>query len=465
MIPASLARALAVLCVVFLCSPAWSAVTAQTVAVGIGKAHTLMKQGRHIEALTVLRPLAARKPVPNEVLFLIGLAGVEGAHLPGLSEKARDALLDAAIEALRTILIRDPGLVRARLELARAFFLKGRDPLARLRGADALAREHFERVLASEPPAAVALNVNRFLAQIRARKDWTGRLGFALAPDTNFGASSGGDTIWIPVGGQRLPFTLDSPARKSSGVGILAWAGGEYQYPLAREWRLRAGGDFSRREYRNDEFDRMTVSGHLGPRWLVGRATEASLLAVVRQSWLSDEADYRDLGLRVEARRRLTARMTANAQVSRLERRYEERDHLDGPLTSVSIGAGHVLSPTLRADMGLGWGLERPETQRYRNESRWMQLGVTAALPWGFTVGASGTLRWADYEGNWFPFTEDGSPRRDLTRSLRFNAYNRGFTVGGFSPQVSVVREDRTSNAQLHDYERTAGELRFVRLF
>ena len=465
MIPASLARVLAVLCILFLCAPALGAATAQTDAAGIGKARALVKQGRHLEALTVLRPLAARKPVPNEVLFLIGLAGVEGSHRPGLSEKARDALLDAAIEALRTILIRDPGLVRVRLELARAFFLKGRDPLARLRGADALAREHFERVLASGPPAAVALNVNRFLAQMRARKDWTGRLGFALAPDTNLGGSSGDDIIWIPVGGQRLPFTLDRPAEKSSGIGIVAWAGGEYQYPLAREWRLRVGGDFSRREYRSDKFDRMTVSGHLGPRWLVGRATEASLLAVVRQSWLSDEEDYRDVGLRVEARRRLTPRMTANARVSRAERRYAERDGLDGPVTDVSLGADHVLSPTMRANLTTGWGKEKPETKRQRNTSHWLRAGMTFALPWGFTVGGSGTLRWSAYEGNWWPFTEDGSPRRDITRNFRVDVHNRGFTVGGFSPQVSLIREDRLSNAQLHDYERTSGELRFVRLF
>ena len=52
-----------------------------------------------------------------------------------------------------------------------------------------------------------------------------------------------------------------------------------------------------------------------------------------------------------------------------------------------------------------------------------------------------------------------------MTRSFRVNAFNRGFTIEGFSPQISLVREDRTSNAQLHDYERTFGELRFVRLF
>ncbi|MCY4393574.1 MAG: hypothetical protein OXC10_00340 [Rhodospirillaceae bacterium] len=41
----------------------------------------------------------------------------------------------------------------------------------------------------------------------------------------------------------------------------------------------------------------------------------------------------------------------------------------------------------------------------------------------------------------------------------------KSLTVGGFSPQISAVYEKRSSNAQLHDYKRFSGELRFVRLF
>ena len=48
---------------------------------------------------------------------------------------------------------------------------------------------------------------------------------------------------------------------------------------------------------------------------------------------------------------------------------------------------------------------------------------------------------------------------------MRLFAHNRALTLEGFSPQVSVVQEQRTTNAQLHDYERISGELRFVRLF
>ena len=403
----------------------------------------------------MLRPLAGSRTVHANVLFLIGLAAIGASQQPGVSEKARDALLDAAITALRTMLVRRPGLVRVRLELARAFFLKGEDTLA---------RRHFEQVLAGKPPAAVALNVNRFLNIMRARKRWSLRLGAALLPDSNLGAGSDERIIYI----NGLPFRRNQDELITSGVGVSVWAGGEYQYPVGERWQLRAGGDISRKEYKQSEFDQMMVSGHVGPRWLIGRDSEASLLLSALHVWTGsglEEPSHHDIGLRVEARHRLTQRTTVNARVSRHERRYDERTHLDGPITDVSVGTFWVASPTVRIDASLGWGRERPETERWRLSRRRVQAGVTVDLPWGFTVGASGTLRWTEYEGNWFPFTTDGSPRSDLARSLRLNAHNRALAFEGFSPQISVVREDRTSTAQLHDYERIFGELRFVRLF
>ena len=386
-------------------------------------------------------------------LFREGMTSLTEAHR--VKGDARDEHLDRAIAAFRKMLIADPSLVRVRFELARAFFLKEEDSLA---------RRHFEIVQAGKPPAGVALNVNLFLAQIRARKRWSVRVGIAIAPDSNVSASTDEKTILIDVFGQRLPFTYQG-ADKKSGIGLSAWAGGEYQYPLDPRWRLRAGGDISRREYRGSDFDRMTLGAHLGPRWLIGRASEASVLASVRQSWLSDEEDLRDVGVRLEGRHRLSRRTTAHLNASRHERRYEGRDHLDGPLTDASGGICWIASPTLRVDSALGWARQRTERERERNASRWGRLGVTFALPWGFTLGGAGTLRWARYAGGWAPFVIGGGKRRDITRSLRVNVHNRGFTVGGFSPQVSLVQEDRTSNAQLHGYDRTSGELRFVRLF
>ena len=419
-------------------------------------------------ALILLFALPAAAQDLTAARFRVGMAAMQLATRA--EPDKREELLDKAIAAFRTILVKQPELVRVRLELARAFFLKEEDRLA---------RRHFEQVLAGKPPAGVALNVNRFLGAIRARKRWSLSVGAAVAPDTNIGAGSDERIVYIPVAGQLLPFRRDQEELTTSGIGVSAWLGGEYQYPLgetgtgsgASLWRLRAGGNLSRKEYRESQFDQMTLTGHVGPRWLIGRGSEASLLLSGLHQWTGsgiEQPSHHDIGFRVEGRHRISRRTTLNARLSWHRRKYDELEDRDGPNTDISVGAAWLASPTLRIDAGIGWGRERTEMERWRNSRRSVRLGATAVLPWGFTVGGSGALRWTEYERGWFPFVPDGGERSDIThitRTIRLFAHNRALTLEGFSPQVSVVQEQRTSNAQLHGYERISGELRFVRLF
>ena len=134
---------------------------------------------RALPALVVALALLSTSPAASQdlsSLFRDGMAAIEDARRAG--EDRRAELLDEAIAAFREMLVVDPTLVRVRLELARAFFLKGEDRLA---------RRHFETVLAGDVPQEVAANVRRFLAEIRARRRWDLHAGFAFAPDTNIG--------------------------------------------------------------------------------------------------------------------------------------------------------------------------------------------------------------------------------------------------------------------------------------
>ena len=125
---------------------------------GVTDARVLIENGKYDEALDALRPLAKTHPKRTDILFLLGLAAIERSEQADITEADREALLADAITALRTILIDRPDLVRVRLELARAFFLNGDDGLA---------RDHFERVLAGNPPPPVVANVQFFLDSIR----------------------------------------------------------------------------------------------------------------------------------------------------------------------------------------------------------------------------------------------------------------------------------------------------------
>ena len=418
----------------------------------VATAKALIEEGKFNEALILLQPLVRDRNAEEEVLFLIGIAGIGASQQPGVSEEARDTLLKAAIASLRAIMINRPDLVRVRLELARAFFLKGEDSLA---------RGHFERVLAGKPPAPVVANVQRFLAEIRARRRWTMYLGAAMSPDSNIGGASDERIIYI----NDLPFRRDAEELTTSGIGVSVWTGGEYQYPLGNRLRLRLGGDVSRQDYGGSKFDQTSVSVHAGPRWLVDRDTEVSLVGNARRRWTGTAPSHDDLGARVEAGRRLTPRIRVSGRASWYRRDYRTRDFLDGPVLNFSLSGSWVILPILRADGAAGYDRERPESERWRNASRWLRLGASVALPLGFTVGGSGELRWTNYEGNWFPFTRDGAPRKDRTRILRATVHNRAFTLFGFSPQLVVTNEARDTNAQLYDYKRTRAELRAVRQF
>ena len=350
------------------------------------------------------------------------------------------------------MLVKAPGLVRVRLELARAFFLKGEY---------ALSRRHFEFVLASEPPEAVAANVEKFLERIRARGRWSFKGGVALAPDSNIGGTSDERTIYI----FNLPFERDIDELTTSGVGVSAWGGAEYQMPLGEDLRLRAGAETARRDYKGSQFDQLFLAGHVGPRRFLDRDTHASLLASVQQRWLGTAPDHRALGVRFEAGHRASRSVSLSGRASWHERRYRTRSHLHGPVWDVSLQGRWAVLPTVRLELSAGYGRERPEAERWRHRNRWVGPGVSVILPLGFNVGIGGEYRWTDYEGNWFPNVRDDSSREDRTRSLRASVHNRALAFWGFSPELVAVNEKRTTNAQLYDYKRTRGELRFVRQF
>ena len=301
---------------------------------------------------------------------------------------------------------------------------------------------------------------------MRARRRWTTYLGLSIAPDTNIGGASDEEFIYI----FDLPFRRDNADDlTTSGIGASLWTGGEYQYPLGNRLRLRAGVDLAFKDYAGREFDDTNLAVHLGPRVLLGPRTEASVLWSARRRWLAHSVENDAAGVRVQVRRRLAPRVSANVRASWHKRNYRGSSSLDGPIADVTLGGAWTISPTLRADAALGYAHERPASERRRNDSRLVRVGLRAALPRGFSVGGRVQRRWTGFDGPWrqgaILFTPPGEDREDRTDTLSLSLHKRDLTLFGFSPQVVVTHEERRTNAQAHDYKRTRGELRFVRQF
>ena len=348
----------------------------------------LVKRNRFPEALAILRPLVPDHPDQTEVRFLLGLATSRWSQASGIEEEQRLALLDEAIAVFRSILIHRPGLVRVRLELALAFYLKEEDQLA---------RGHFDRALVGRPPEALVANINRFLNIMRARRRWRGYFGFSLAPDTNINAASDAEIIYI----NGLPFRRSTTAtnRASSDIGVVGWGGGEYQYPLADRWRLRTGINVNHREYQGNRFDQTFIGGYVGPRWLINRNTEMSLLASASQRWWGGSSFNYDYGARLEVERRVFAGLRLSGRALWSDRIYQQNPGLNGPLMVFSLGATYVPFPIVQANTLVGYSQQDSQARSWDSTGYWTRVGTNVALPWGFTVGASAEFRWTNYRG------------------------------------------------------------------
>jgi len=394
--------------------------------------------------------------VSTDVLFQLGMTMMEAAARTE-DEARRRELYDEAIEAFRDILINRPDLVRVRLELARAFFLKGQDGLA---------RRHFEAVLAGGVPRPVALNILQFLELMRARKRWTGYFGAAIAPDSNLNAASESDVIYLDTVFGRLPFTREGNVGARSGFGLSVWGGGEYQQrqPGHERLRLRMGADAVVREYPGGDFDQHFLAAYAGPRWLMGPRTDLSLLATAQRQWLGGRPYADEFGGRFELDRQLAPTVWARGTAAFRQRDHLFHDFLDGPVTDLMGTLAWTPAPVLRLHFTVGYTRDHAASEHWRNLSRWVRVGSSLALPLGFTLGSSIQARRTYYEGaGRAHLTLHGGPRRDRLRSFSVTILNRAFTLYGFSPQLALIHDVRLTNAQAQEYERNRAELRFVR--
>ena len=459
--------ALATFCILLVSTspaPAWGADHAADpppppAPVAMGDVQALVDAGRFEDAIVALRPLLAQPPVDANVLFLYGVASLEAAQRPGRAADQRDILLNEAIAAFRAMLVSAPGLVRVRLELARAFFLKGRDGLA---------RRHFEAVLAGGVPPPVAANIYGFLARMQARKRWTGYFGAAIAPDSNLNAASESEIIYIDTAFGRLPFTRQGDFGAESGFGVSVWGGGEFRQrqPGHERLSLRLGADTTLREYPGGDFDQFFLAAYAGPLWRLGPRTELSLLPTAQRQWLGSQAYADEFGARLELDHQLTPGIWSRGTAAYRQRDHLARDFLDGPVVDFTAAFAWTPAPVLRVHLTVGYTRDHAALQHWRTLNRWVRVGTSLALPLGFTLGTTIQAQRVHYEGSGVPhLTLDRRPRFDRVRSFSISILNRAVTLFGFSPQLALIHDVRLTNAQAQDFDRNRAELRFVRQF
>lgn len=407
-----------------------------------------MQGGDYRRALDILRALPPRAAQSKDARFLRGFAAVN-LFLQNKNKKPRE-LLNEAAAAFRSVLAENPKLIRVRLELARALFLRGDDEAA---------ENHFRRVLSGEVSQTMAENIRAFLERIRARRKWRGFFAFALAPDSNINSATGAETIRIG----RLPFLLSEDSRARSGVGLVFRGGGDYEIPLDKRRRFFVGGEIYRREHRGRAFDDMILSAHAGMKYKLSANSEIRFAPLMSRRRAGGKRHSRDIGATVGGRADIGRHLSLSPQFSFRARRHRKNKKEDGGIPAFSVAAVWLPSPETRAEMLFGASRRLAKGESARNRARYAGGGFDVFLPGGWTAGMFANWRQTRHQtGN---ILTAFAPRRDIVRALGLRFSRRGWTVGGFSPRLSLVRERGNSNSPVNDYRANRAELNFLREF
>ena len=421
----------------------------------LATARALVNSGYYPHALVMLREMRIDRPDGMEILFLRGLSAMELSNTVE-DEAIKNALLDEAIRSLNTIVVNNPNLVRPRLELARAHYLRENDKLA---------REHFEAVLAFGPPRPVVININRFLESIERRKRWTANFGIGIAPDSNIGAVS--DKQIVNILG--LPFELDAPEQVQSGIGLSVSTGVEYQAPLSDtgEFKLRAGSNLSVTDYRGSRFDSAQISAHVGPQWQFLPSTSASLLGLVSRRMRGGEAYYHDGGARLELSHFRSPIHHISSSFEIRDRKFDAESNAsaDGQIYRLTLGTNYRLSPTQTLGASYTHVYTDAVSEKNSSTSGFVDLSLNNEFEGGYNLTFGVSLGRTGFDGDWFPFLIDGSTRSDRFRGLRVAVNNANIQLAGFSPTLTLSYETRGSNISFYDYAKKRASLSLNRVF
>lgn len=404
---------------------------------------SLLDQGRAREAYDLARrhPEELGKP---EFDFYYGIAAVD-------SGRAGEGVL-----ALERYIVRFPDNDRARLELARAYFVLGE--LVR-------ARDEFERVLRRDPPPQVQATIDRFMDSIRAqetryRTTATFHLELGGGYDSNVNSGIGNPVISVPTLGV---VQVAQAGVKSADRFLHLGAGAQLSHPVAPGVSLLGGANAEGKLHSNtfdQQFDQTSLTAYGGASYLKERNLLRGTLSL---STLSVDYDrFREtVSLGGEWHRQLGEFDTASVfgQYALLE--YPSSPVRDADFYGLGAGWRHAFVGALQPVFQVQalYGREANDAKPARDDlSRDLYtlrggLSLTPAPRWGISVGLTYTKSRFDEADPLFATRRDDDyygaelgASYSLTKQL--------------SVRLDYLHSDNKSNIALYDYSRDVITLR-----
>lgn len=355
--------------------------------------------------------------------------------------------------ALERYVLQFPDDVRARLELARAYFY-ARD--------DVRSRQEFEAVAKLKPPPEVQAGIDRYLAALSVREArYLGRklayVEIGAGYDSNANAGVAQADIGLPVLG---PVTVsDFGVRKKSSLGWLA-AGGEINRPVTPGWTLNGSVSGSGTFYGNaSEFDLANFAASAGASYQTDRNTFTG--TYVHGEITLDGSRFRSTdGLAVEWRREINERATFSLTPQFAHLSYAgDNSTRDANLTALSASYRQLWlvpwQPVLNASVFYGDEHNRQDRGDLGRHLWGVGADVTVAPSPFWALNAGIAYSTSDYDA---PVPLLGVTRRDHNVSASLGALY--LISDRWSVRAEYQYARNSSNLALYEYTRNVGALK-----
>lgn len=405
---------------------------------------TLVEEGRYADAYDLASEYVGEHAGAPRFDFYYGIAAVETDRL------------NEGIFALERVLIAQPGSDRARLELARAYFLQGDDRRA---------RREFRTVQAHNPPADVEAQIDRYLLAIQRRADRyettvSGYVELGGGYDSNVNSATVEDSVDTILG----PVTLSSASQETSDSFGRLEARARVSHPVAPDVNLIGEVGGRGRFYTDeDQFNTGTVDGRFGA---LLRRSDWQLQGMVNAGrFYLDGEGYRDqAGINATYRLSLSDRSAADLSLDVVDFEYDTREVLDSTLWLIGGGLTHSLQSDLRPTFStrVFFGAEQADDEdsiQAQADAERDIVGVQGGLrmwlgpEWTFRGSAEARLSEYEEPGLFFSEARDEEYYRlDLAFDWRPSARWR------IGPHLRY--SSNQSNNELYEYDRTEFQIR-----
>ena len=413
------------------------------------------------------------------VLFLILGAAAGAVAADELQTKFDDAMraieadrLRSARETLQALLAGNPSLHRARLELARVYYLSQDYPAA---------RREAQRVL-DDPntPPSVRTTVLAFLAQINEdekryaeRHQWTPSIYGGLMYDSNVNIGPSSDII--DIGG--LPFVVTPDSQETSDfAGVVSPAISHVYNPGIQFdagehtgnfiWQTDASA-YYRGYFNETDFNLGILTLRTGPAWIVPRHWRAWIGLQGDQIWLGGDS----LALFTTLNPGITWEAGEDTEIT-VEAALTDRNYWDNDESGRDgwVKAGSVLvtryfnNRKLALQAGIGYADFDADQDNYGYQAPEAHIGVIVEAWQDGIVYARAGYTGYNYDG-----TEPGfGTSRDDDEGRYALGFQHDFRSGmldGWALQGSWVYTDNNSNVPIYQYTRHVVNLGLARSF